>query len=154
MALFDTLKSFFAQEDTTAPAPSEDPLTQRVVLLLETAGADFRAAPEEAAAIEKLLITRYDLSAEETGELIALARKRLEDMGDIYTVTRALTKVMSPEERLELMTEIWEIIFADGRLDAEEEHFARKMGKLLHLDHPTWISAKLAARERRAGSDS
>jgi len=147
MALFDALKAIFTEPDRASGEEALDPMTQRVILLLETAGADFKREPEEAATIETLLRDRYGLSAAEIEELIPLAESHQAEMGDVYDVTRVLAKDMSIDERCALMTEIWEVIFADGRLDAHEEHFARKMGKLLRLDHPTWIKAKQAAKK-------
>ena len=149
MALFDMLKNFFAPE---SPAVAEteaenDPLVIRVILLLETATYDSEFAAEEREAIERLLRQRYQLSQEETAELMGLARQRREAVPDIYQFTRKLAGAMDPSARQQSMTEIWEIIFADGRVEAEEEHFARKMQKLLRLDHPTWIAAKQAARQ-------
>ncbi|MDJ0838462.1 MAG: TerB family tellurite resistance protein [Acidobacteriota bacterium] len=147
MALFDAIKNFFTPE-TPEPekATQGDPMVIRVILLLETATYDSEFAPEERAAIERLLGERYELSDQEIHELLALARSRREAVPDIYSFTRELANAMSAPERMQMMTEIWQIIFADGRVDAEEEHFARKMQKLLRLDHPTWIEAKIAAR--------
>ena len=147
MALFDMIKQIFAPDagPPQAPGPDQNPLVIRVILLLETASYDNEFAPEERQAIKRLLRDSYGLSPEETKELITLARSRREAVADIYVFTRELANAMNMEERLQMMTEIWEIIFADGRVDAQEEHFARKMQKLLRIDHPTWIAAKQAA---------
>ena len=45
------------------------------------------------------------------------------------------------------MESVWSIIFADGKLDANEDYFAHKLANLLRLSHGEMIDAKLAAKE-------
>ena len=145
MSLFTRLKKMF--ETQQAEADNEmDPLMLRAILLLETAIYDDDLAAEEMAAIAALLARRYGLTHVEIGELLVCAQQHREGAPDVYLFTRSLCRDMSIDERKQLMIEIWQVIFADGRVDDHEDHFARKMQSMLRLDHPTWIETKQTAK--------
>lgn len=148
MSLFETLKQFFSAPGGSDAAHSgdRDPLMLRVVLLLEAVGAKQEFAETERAVIQGLLRNRYGLSDGEIHDLIAMAAEHHHEAADVYLFSRELSGAMGPEQRKLLMTEIWDVIFADGVVDEDEELFARKMQKMLRLDHPTWIETKLAAK--------
>jgi uncharacterized tellurite resistance protein B-like protein len=41
---------------------------------------------------------------------------------------------------------LWELAYADGELDAHEEHRIRRLAGLLHVSHSEFIRTKLAAQ--------
>jgi len=43
---------------------------------------------------------------------------------------------------------MWEVAYADGRIDRYEEHLIRKISELLHLSHKDFITGKQIARAR------
>ncbi len=45
----------------------------------------------------------------------------------------------------ELMDMLWQVAYADGRLDKHEEHLLRKLAALLYVSDEDYIKAKLAA---------
>ena len=42
------------------------------------------------------------------------------------------------------MKAMWEIAYADGKLDKYEEHYLRKVSELLYIPHSQFIQQKLA----------
>ncbi len=148
MSLFNSLKAIFYQDNPERHEGEVDPMVLRAIVLLETALHDDEFALEERDAIKQLLADRYGLGENKVEDLLEFASSKLEKAADVYLFTRTLGRDMPNEERKELMTEIWQIIFADGRVDKHEEHFARKMQKMLRLDHPTWVEARQDARKR------
>ena len=146
MNLFNGLKGFFSESEPDIPP--EHPMIPHIVLLIEAATYDDDFAPEEGAMIRAIMEEKYLIKAEELEELMALCRRKRERVPDIYPFTRQINAKLSNRDRFELMCDIWQVILADDHIDANEEHFARKLQKLLRLDHPTWIEAKLEARKR------
>ncbi len=146
LTLLDEIKKFFAQPEKALEP--EHPQLNRAVILLETAIYDQEFADEERAMIEGLLRDKYGVPDHELDGLLKLAWAKRDQFPDIHAFTRLANDRMSPEEKKELMVEIWQIILADDRVDQHEEHFARKMQKLLRLDHPTWIACKFEAKAR------
>jgi uncharacterized tellurite resistance protein B-like protein len=41
---------------------------------------------------------------------------------------------------------MWEVAYADGRLDRYEEHMIRQVADLLYLSHSDFIRTKLASK--------
>ena len=151
MSLFQKIRRLL-QSPSSADEP-EDPLMARVVLLLEAATYDHVFAPEERALIVHLLEDHYGLDPEEARETLALAAAERDRFPDIQSFTRRLIPHMSNPEREQLMMELWLVIYADDKLDPNEEHFARKMLTLLRLDRTQWLAAKQAAQDYLAEHD-
>ncbi|MEK9649197.1 MAG: TerB family tellurite resistance protein, partial [Gammaproteobacteria bacterium] len=55
-------------------------------------------------------------------------------------------------EKVQLVMNMWEVAFADGKIDRYEEHLIRKVAELLYLDHKDFILSKQRAREA-SGAD-
>jgi len=51
------------------------------------------------------------------------------------------------EEKYELVKLLWKLVYVDGKLDAYEDYFMKKIGGNLNLSHNTIISAKLEAKK-------
>ena len=41
---------------------------------------------------------------------------------------------------------MWQVAYADGKLDPQEEAVIRQVADLIYLDHPAFIKAKLTAQ--------
>lgn len=113
------------------------------VLLLEVAKSDDEFDGEEREHIVETLVRRFDLSEEDAHELMAIARERRMASSDLWKFTNAVNQRCTPNEKLEIMEEIWRVIYADGTLDAHEDYLAHKFARLLNLNHPQLIQAKL-----------
>lgn len=112
-----------------------------MILLLEAAIYDADFADVERQTILDILCDHYEMTPEEAEHLIEVAGQHRERFADIHTFTREIAR-LEPEDRLEVMYQIWQVVYADEKLEAMEEHYARKMQKLLRLDHSQWIAAK------------
>jgi len=120
------------------------------VLLLETAHIDDECTAEEMAHVIATLRSDFGLSPAYAEELLALAGAERDKSLDLWQFTNQMNQHYSMEEKMALMEAVWRIIFADGRLEAHEDHFAHKLANLLRLTHKQLIEAKLRARGRRA----
>lgn len=50
-----------------------------------------------------------------------------------------------------LVEAMWQVAYADGALDANENHVISKVADLLHVTHGDYIAAMLRARDQRSG---
>ncbi|WP_309678452.1 TerB family tellurite resistance protein [Polaromonas sp.] len=48
---------------------------------------------------------------------------------------------------IQLIETMWQVAYADARLDAHENHLVSKIAGLLHVTHGEYIGAKLRAKE-------
>lgn len=115
-------------------------------LLIETARADFTQDAEEEAALEYLLCKSLSLPQDEVHALIEQASRRLDAATSLYEFTRVINDHYGPAEKLELITAMWQVAYADGDLDKYEEHLIRQVAELVYVPHADYIRSKLTAR--------
>lgn len=121
------------------------------VLLIDAARADDDEHEDETRAVEKLLRERFDLTPAETDALIAHAREKLDHSVALQGFTRQLMDALDEAERGQLVGMLWEVVYADGKLDAWEEHLVRRIADLLYVTHSEFIRHKLAAEKKNRG---
>lgn len=103
------------------------------VLLLEAAWRDDQFDPRERAVIERLLTERFALTKKECTELMALGEQTVSRMVQLQPYTHAVFERMDPEERIQLIEMLWEVVYADGVLDPEEDALIRRVGGLIYV---------------------
>ncbi len=116
-----------------APAPQRDPDPRLsvAVLLVEAARQDDVFEPKEQAVITALLTQKFDLTGEESAALLMAALARSEQMVQILGHTSELLDVMSEQERIDVIEMLWDVAYADGVLDPEEDLLIRKIAGLI-----------------------
>ena len=114
------------------------------VLLVEISNADFDLDPQEKVVLEASVARILHLTPEESSELIALAHEKQAHATSLYEHTRLIVDHFTPEQKKALMTAIWQVAFADGKLDPNEEYVLRKIADLIYLPHRDFIQTKLA----------
>jgi uncharacterized tellurite resistance protein B-like protein len=116
-----------------APVPQRQPDVKLsvAVLLVEAARQDDQFEPRERAVIEALLTQKFDMTAEECAALLAAAVARSEQMVQIQGHTSELLDAMTQEERIGVIEMLWDVAYADGVLDPEEDLLIRKVAGLI-----------------------
>lgn len=123
-------------------------------VLLEVAEADRDFAPEEYREIVIQLRAYFGLSKERVEELLAFTSKEREHSTDLFPFTNAISRTFAPERKQEVLTMVWQVIFADDKLDPYEDQLAGRLQTLLSVNHSVLIAAKTKAREiQRARAD-
>lgn len=147
------IKTFFERHlmpDQRAGAGEEDHRLRLAIaaLLLEMTRADEQVSADECAALETGIRDHFGLTDDETRELIALAEAERHEATDYYQFTSLINRHYGPEERAQLVEQLWRIAYADETLHHYEEHLVRKVAQLLHVPHGAFIAAK-----HRSGGD-
>jgi uncharacterized tellurite resistance protein B-like protein len=65
---------------------------------------------------------------------------------DYFQFTSLINKHFSQEQKIEVVENLWQVAFADGHLDAHEQHFMRKIADLLYISHADYVAAKQRGR--------
>ena len=84
----------------------------------------------ERGTIERLLGARFEMSEQATRDLLARADTIAKQSSQIHPFTRLAVERMTPEERIRLIEMLWEVAYADGVLDPEEEVLLRRVAGL------------------------
>ena len=116
-------------------------------LLIEVSRSDSDKADEEQASILAILKSLFDFTDEELTGLVAIAEDAIEDAHDLHQFTRLLNEHYDYAGRRQLVTQLWRVAYADGRVDKFEEHIIRRIAGLLHVDNRDFIQAKITARD-------
>ncbi len=152
--MIDALKQFF--RSTLTPAADESPESAEKalrlaagVLLFEVVRADHKVEDAERTVMRTALQGTFNLTPQETAEIVRLAEEQSRSAGSIYEFTSLVDVTFSAEQKKRVVELLWLVAFADSAKDAREEHMVRKIAGLLHLAHPDFIDAKLRARDRR-----
>ena len=130
--LFQQLLTILKGEAPPKTGPAD--LREAVaVLLLEAAHRDETFSPEERVVVVQLLRSRFHLSEAECHDLIAATEKANADIVQLHPYTRAIAEQMDPAARIELIEMLWDVAYADGVLDPEEDALIRRIGSLIYV---------------------
>lgn len=119
------------------------------VLLLEVARADFDHDPLELQAIRKALGTEFGLDGDTLDALLSNAQQESKAAISLHDYVQTLNRTMQPEDKRRLMQQLWQVAYADGKVDPLEEHTLRRLADLLHVPHHEYIRGKLAGERTR-----
>ncbi len=112
-------------------------------LLFEVASADYSLDSAEQDMIHTLIAGQFALDSEETTHLLLLAKIEAHESPGLHGFTTLINQHWSIDERTRLVEKMWQVVYADGRLDHHEQHLMRKLQSLLHVPHRDYIAAKL-----------
>lgn len=113
------------------------------VLLLEVAYADGDFDASERALLGPLLKEHFSVAENSLEELLAMADEARRKSSDLHQFTREINKSFTQQEKERIIEAIWQLVYADGRLDQYEEALMRQLGSLIGLSHRQLIEAKL-----------
>ena len=124
-------------------------------LLVHAACVDASFDEVERQRILDILLRRFSLSQDEAETLLAAAEDKAEGAVQILGFTRAVKDNYSYEERIALVEMLWEVVLADGRVDAHEAQLMRRIGGLIYVsDRDGAIARRRAAARLEAGGVS
>ena len=133
-----------ASEESSAASTTELSIA---ALLISVVRADFETTPDEMLMVRRALEYLTDRDGEAIDELLRAAEEEARDSVSLYDFTAVVHRDLEPTEKQEVMRQLWQVAFADGHVDAHEEHLLRKVANLLHLPHREFIAAKQLARD-------
>jgi uncharacterized tellurite resistance protein B-like protein len=142
------VKALFGLEGSALGSldPEDELRHAAAVILVEAALVDGFASDDELAEVQALIEARFKLLPDSAAELVAQARAVAENATDYERFTRVLKESFDAEERIGMMQMLWQVLLADGVLDAYEDSLARRIAALLHVTDRDRALAKRRAR--------
>jgi uncharacterized tellurite resistance protein B-like protein len=146
-----TLKDLFdSLAPRTAPTPADEEHALQLacaVLLVEVMHADPDVQPAERQAVMAALRRKFPLGPDELERLVELADRRARGANDFFAFTSTLNDRFGHEQKVRIVEFMWQVAYADGDIDAHENHVISKVAGLLHVTHGEYIAAKLHAKQ-------
>jgi uncharacterized tellurite resistance protein B-like protein len=116
-------------------------------LLIEIAKADGNFSNEERNRIIDLMRTDFNLDDECVDELLELSEQKVKDSVSIYEFSSVINESFTQLQKLDLIKNLWRIIYEDGNLDSHEDRLIKIIGSTLNLEHRDIIGAKLFVKQ-------
>ena len=137
------IKRLFMQviETISAPADADAGPADReaalrlatAVLMIDVARADHVFEESEFDRVLKLIEAHFDVTPEQAAELVNIAGEKAEELISVHEFTQLLHEHLSEEEKARIISLLWQIAFADGRLDKYEDSLVLKISDLLYV---------------------
>lgn len=124
---------FQAPADDEQEKSFDDVKVAAAALLVCAATMDEVYGRTEQTKIREILKAFFELSEDETEELIALAESEEEKAVGLHRWTQTLKDAYEVEERTKLIEQLWEVVYADGELHDYEASLLRRVAGLIYV---------------------
>ncbi len=136
------------QPQTDAPQQEEHSLRlAATALMIEVMRVDDEKSEQETEAIIQASMSRFGVERQEADELMQLAAAELRDATDYHQFTSLINRGYDMPHKLQIVEFLWQVAYADGRLDRYEEHVIRKVADLIYVPHSEFIRLKEKVRQ-------
>jgi uncharacterized tellurite resistance protein B-like protein len=149
--MLSSLLSFLEQRLATPGVTPVQPDALRVAaaaLLVEMARADFDEADTELERAREILAERYGLTPEAAAELLRTAQGESDRAVSLFRFTHLINQHLDMPEKIGLMGMLWDVAYADGRLDKHEDALMHKLADLMYVPLAELMAAKDRARKK------
>ncbi len=103
------------------------------VLMLDVARSDNVFEESEFERVLGLVEKHFGMSPEDAAELVNAADEKAEDLVSLHEFTQLLHNNLDESEKARIVGLLWQVAYADGRLDKYEDSLVRKISDLLHV---------------------
>lgn len=119
-------------------------------LMFHIIAVDGDIEQQELNQLKAVLQQRYELSEEDTQELMKLAQEKDNEAVDLYGFTSVLKKKLQPEQRLSVIEALWEMVYADGSVHEFEDNTIWRVAELLGVSSRDRMQLKQKVAQRRS----
>ncbi len=140
----------FTEESAASVSDAHGVQLATAVLLVEVMRSDASMGEPEYAAALSALRSKFALSDSEMQQLLSHAEHTAKHSSDFFRFTSAINQHFTHDQKIRVVEHMWQVAYADAKLDAHENHVISKVAGLLHVTHGEYIAAKLRAK-RAAG---
>jgi uncharacterized tellurite resistance protein B-like protein len=116
------------------------------VLLIEVMQSDAECAFDEQITILNILKQRFHLSDVEVAQLTERGQQISKSANDLHQFTYFINHELGLQEKIRIIEYLWQVVYADGKVSAQENHLMRRLVDLLHISHGDNIAAKMRAK--------
>ena len=117
------------------------------VLMIDVARSDHSFDEDEFDRILELVRGHFNLSAEDTADLVVAAHERSEESVSAYDFTKLLHDNLDQHEKSRIVSLLWQVAYADGELDKYEDSYVLKISDLLHVSRARVMRLKYDAAQ-------
>lgn len=116
-------------------------------IFIEMAKADGVISDDERDLIILSLKKRFNLNEQDIDELIELSKAKLDESISLYEFSSTINKHFTADDKMELLKNLWRMIYADEKLNRYEDQLIKLIGGMLQMEHRRIIDAKMLIRK-------
>jgi uncharacterized tellurite resistance protein B-like protein len=140
-------------EETGRRFDPDDTRLAVAALLVHSIAIDGEVSEAERAKLREILQRSYGVSGGDLDELIAEATAAEGEAVDLYRFTSQIKNQLSEDERIRVVENLWEIVYADGTSHEFEENLIWRVAELLAVNRRDRIAAKRHVAETKSNGD-
>ena len=152
LSMLNKLRKFFNKLDEPDAAnihldASEQQLA-RAALMFHVIAADGIVLEAEKNKLLQVLETDFGLSSSDAAQLFEDAKSADREATDLYSFTSVLKHRLDEAQRLELIENLWEMVFSDGEIHELEDNVVWRIAELLAIDKRDRMEIKRSVRQK------
>jgi len=159
--MFEKLKSLLTQGREKNPMntnPDSSIQASKIqiaatVLMVEMANSDGNISEEEFESITNSVNNVLKIEKEKVEELIKISKEELKESVSLYEFGGVINENLLHNEKIELLDQLWRIIYSDNKLDKYEDKLIKQIGGMLKLAHKEIIHSKLFIKQQLGKTD-
>ncbi|MDX1572351.1 MAG: TerB family tellurite resistance protein [Xanthomonadales bacterium] len=155
MTIWDRIRSALAPQNAVSADVEHQLRLATGALLLEMCRADFKVHHQERNSIAQAVKHGFDLTAEETRELMDEAETQADCAVSLQIYTSLIKEYSTAEQKVRLIENLWRVAYADGELHDLEERLVRRVAGLIDVSSKLVerIHREVAANQPMSGDD-
>jgi uncharacterized tellurite resistance protein B-like protein len=122
-------------------------------LLIHVMSVDGQETGDEQDMLQDLLKRQFDLDDEAVDELIAAATAADREAVDLYSFTSLINRSLDEDGRRRIVKMMWEIVYADGRMNEFEDNIVWRASDLLGISQRDRVEMRREVAEALKSPD-
>ena len=151
--MLNALRDMFRKVSASDEKPHFDPDDERLALaalMIQCMAIDGRISDAERDKLRSVLSDSFGLGGADLELLIADALAAEQEAVDLYRFTSVLKRQLTVEQRIRVVENLWEIVFADGQSHEFEENLVWRVAELLSVSREDRIARRRAVADGRS----
>ena len=126
----------------------DDQKLAAAALMFHVIAADGVVQEEENAKLRSILCTHYDVDESDIDKLVEQATMADNEAVDLFAFTSTLKRQLTNDERILLVEDLWEMVFADGELHEFEDNIVWRVAELIAVSPQDRMLMKQRVQKR------
>ncbi len=147
-AIVKFVSELSSDEELPDFTPSRIQLAQ-AALMYHVIAVDGVVTDEERERMSSLLADQFGVNPGEAEQLLADAQKADGEAIDLYAFTSVLKRTLDEEQRIAIVENLWEMVFADGVVHELEDNVVWRIAELLAVSSRDRVTLKQRVRDRQ-----
>ena len=151
--MLNALRDMFRRVSAGEDKPHFDADDERLALaalMIHCMSIDGAISETERDKLRSVLSSSFGLGGGDLDLLIADALAAEQEAVDLYRFTSVLKRQMSVDQRIRVVENLWEMVFADGESHEFEEKLVLRVAELLSVSREDRIAKRRAVAENRS----